>query len=87
MRRKPYPLSIQYTGEDADCYYSKGHHDPDVFHKAVCSGEDFKLGMAGEVKHEWWRVVPSHDCEYDSYYHNTEPNRPGAFPVTVTRVR
>lgn len=62
---------------------SKGHHDPDVFLRAVSEWAGEPLKGWGTVRHGWHRSVPDASGEYRTLMVPAKPNARGAYPTTT----
>lgn len=72
-------------------YFSSGHHDEEAFIQAVLEYEASELGLdegplpVDEVRHVWWREIPS-TGRFDVEYEECQPSDDGAFPATVVYI-
>jgi len=85
-------LDLREAGEDGGGqmgWYAKGHHDPEEFVRAVQlysgidSYSDYKCARKDGVRQTHWRTVPIRGEQSCYCFHEAEPGKPGAFPVTV----
>jgi hypothetical protein len=83
---KNYPLEIIVFLENSG-YYSKGHHDKQLFCDEVNSEYDADISPA-RVRHTWMRCRPALPIEREEYGKVTflvesKQGKRGVFPVTI----
>lgn len=72
------------SGEDSECYMSKGHHHFADFLKAAEEHLGEKPNGFDGPTHEWWRAIPApRGSDYKFHYHPAKAGERGAFRVTV----
>jgi hypothetical protein len=77
---------LEVEGMDDLGYFSKGHHDKQVFADEVngqYQGPWCQQADPDDVRHVWWRNKPLHSNRFDVEYVQADGPGRGAFPVTV----
>jgi len=92
--RGQYSLEVQalleLDGGSFMGWWSKGHHNPEEFHRAVVDYEEgvHSVPAVADVKHLWARVLPNRFTDEGGGWlsYCSGPGR-GAFPLTELEAR